>query len=168
LQCTNRTGISSAGICKRSSAWPDRRSGNLKTEIRRKTGNKIVLVLQGGGALGAYQAGVFEALAEAGHAPTGSPASRSARSTRRSSPATRPNGARRLREFWDQAYLARPFLFAFAVGWGGACSTGRRRRRSRHRHPRLLHPALTPPWLALPIARSDQPLRYRPAAARPC
>jgi NTE family protein len=29
----------------------------------------IVLVLQGGGAMGAYQAGVFEAMAEAGHAP---------------------------------------------------------------------------------------------------
>src|SRR3981081_192714 len=29
----------------------------------------IVLVLQGGGALGAYQAGVFEAMAEAGLAP---------------------------------------------------------------------------------------------------
>jgi NTE family protein len=29
-----------------------------------------ILVLQGGGALGAYQGGVYEALAEAGHAPT--------------------------------------------------------------------------------------------------
>jgi NTE family protein len=31
---------------------------------------KVVLVLQGGGALGSYQAGVFEALAEFGHAPS--------------------------------------------------------------------------------------------------
>ncbi|MBO0740143.1 MAG: patatin-like phospholipase family protein, partial [Hyphomicrobiaceae bacterium] len=30
---------------------------------------RIVLVLQGGGALGAYQAGAYEALAEAGQAP---------------------------------------------------------------------------------------------------
>jgi NTE family protein len=30
---------------------------------------RIVLVLQGGGALGAYQAGAYEALAEAGHTP---------------------------------------------------------------------------------------------------
>ena len=29
----------------------------------------VALVLQGGGALGAYQAGVYEALAEAGNAP---------------------------------------------------------------------------------------------------
>ena len=32
-------------------------------------GERIVLVLQGGGALGAYQAGAYEALAEAGHMP---------------------------------------------------------------------------------------------------
>lgn len=31
---------------------------------------EVVLVLQGGGALGSYQAGVFEALAEEGHAPS--------------------------------------------------------------------------------------------------
>ena len=42
-----------------------------------------VLVLQGGGALGAYQAGVYEALAEPASSPTGSPASRSAQSTPR-------------------------------------------------------------------------------------
>src|SRR3974390_22454 len=32
-------------------------------------GEKVVLVLQGGGALGAYQAGAYEALAEAGIEP---------------------------------------------------------------------------------------------------
>jgi len=31
---------------------------------------KEVLVLQGGGALGAYQAGAYDALAEAGHFPS--------------------------------------------------------------------------------------------------
>jgi NTE family protein len=36
---------------------------------RRKLPGQIVLVLQGGGALGAYQAGVYEALHEAGIAP---------------------------------------------------------------------------------------------------
>ena len=34
-----------------------------------RSGERTVLVLQGGGALGAYQAGAYEALAEAGHAP---------------------------------------------------------------------------------------------------
>lgn len=40
------------------------------------------LVLQGGGALGAYQAGVYAGASEKG-SPTGLPAFRSARSTRR-------------------------------------------------------------------------------------
>ena len=33
--------------------------------------NRVVLVLQGGGALGAYQAGVYQALHEAGICRTG-------------------------------------------------------------------------------------------------
>ena len=46
----------------------------------------VALVLQGGGALGAYQAGVYEALSEAGIYP---PAYRSAPSTPPSSQAMR-------------------------------------------------------------------------------
>ena len=50
----------------------------------------IGLVLQGGGALGAYQAGVYQALHEAGLEPDWvAGGSRSARSTRPSSPAIR-------------------------------------------------------------------------------
>ena len=60
---------------------------------RRLQFDRIALLLQGGGALGAYQAGVYQALAEADFIPTGSPASRSAPSTPRSSPATRPRRA---------------------------------------------------------------------------
>jgi predicted acylesterase/phospholipase RssA len=44
--------------------------------------DNTVLVLQGGGALGAYQAGVYEGLAEAGYAPdwvTGVPGTSAAR-----------------------------------------------------------------------------------------
>ena len=40
-----------------------------KTPRRKRKYDYIVLVLQGGGALGAYQAGVFEGMAEAGLAP---------------------------------------------------------------------------------------------------
>jgi len=43
-----------------------RRKGNCVATPEEKT----VLVLQGGGALGAYQAGAYEALAEAGYMPT--------------------------------------------------------------------------------------------------
>jgi len=38
-------------------------------EFRRKTNGQVVLVLQGGGALGAYQVGVYQALHEAGVEP---------------------------------------------------------------------------------------------------
>ncbi len=38
-------------------------------EIRNDNGGQVVLVLQGGGALGAYQGGVYEALHEAGVEP---------------------------------------------------------------------------------------------------
>jgi NTE family protein len=41
----------------------------MKTKRRRLPGQAVVLVLQGGGALGAYQAGVFEALSNAGIEP---------------------------------------------------------------------------------------------------
>jgi NTE family protein len=40
-----------------------------KSSILSKSTEKQVLVLQGGGALGSYQAGAYEALAEAGNAP---------------------------------------------------------------------------------------------------
>lgn len=39
------------------------------TRQRRLPFEQVALVLQGGGALGAYQAGVYEALAEAGIEP---------------------------------------------------------------------------------------------------
>jgi len=42
---------------------------------------QVVLVLQGGGALGSYQAGVYQALHEAGSSRTGSSGPRSAPST---------------------------------------------------------------------------------------
>ena len=38
-------------------------------EFRTKTNGQVVLVLQGGGALGAYQVGVYQALNEAGVEP---------------------------------------------------------------------------------------------------
>jgi hypothetical protein len=48
----------------------------------------VALVLHGGGALGTYQAGVYEAFSESGIHPVGSRAYPLARSTRRLSPAT--------------------------------------------------------------------------------
>ena len=40
-------------------------------EIRNANNGQVVLVLQGGGALGAYQGGVYQALHDAGIEPTG-------------------------------------------------------------------------------------------------
>ena len=51
---------------------------------------KVGLVLQGGGALGSYQAGVYEALASSEYLPDWAPGSRSAQSTPHSSPAIDP------------------------------------------------------------------------------
>ncbi|MFZ0723749.1 MAG: patatin-like phospholipase family protein, partial [Xanthobacteraceae bacterium] len=42
---------------------------HVKTALRRPPFEVVSLVLQGGGALGAYQAGVYEALAERGIEP---------------------------------------------------------------------------------------------------
>jgi NTE family protein len=64
---------------------------------------KTVLVLQGGGALGAYQAGAYEALAEAGHMPRWvagiSIGSVNAAIIAGNAPEQR---VRRLREFWER------------------------------------------------------------------
>ncbi|MGC2409483.1 MAG: patatin-like phospholipase family protein [Methyloceanibacter sp.] len=63
----------------------------------------MVLVLQGGGALGAYQAGAYEALAEAGHLPTWV-AGISIGAVNSAIVAGNPPDRRvpRLREFWER------------------------------------------------------------------
>jgi len=73
---------------------------------------KTVLVLQGGGALGAYQAGAYEALYEAGHAPSWV-AGISIGSVNAAIIAGNPPEKRveRLREFWERVsgwLLGRP------------------------------------------------------------
>ena len=73
---------------------------------------KTVLVLQGGGALGAYQAGAYEALCEAGHTPSWV-AGISIGSVNAAIIAGNPPEKRveRLREFWERVsgwLLGRP------------------------------------------------------------
>jgi len=50
-------------------AGPVKPEGKAAEKVRRTGFDKVALVLQGGGALGAYQAGVYEALHEAGLEP---------------------------------------------------------------------------------------------------
>jgi NTE family protein len=70
---------------------------------------ETVLVLQGGGALGAYQAGVYEGMAEAGFAPNWV-AGVSIGAINASLIAGNPPGRRveRLREFWDRVSSSMP------------------------------------------------------------
>ena len=72
---------------------------------------QVVLVLQGGGALGAYQAGVYEALRERRHRARLGHRHLDRRDQRRaSSPATRAkNRLPRLREFWERVEQDSPF-----------------------------------------------------------
>jgi NTE family protein len=81
-----------------------------------KTGQEIVLVLQGGGALGAYQAGIFEAMRAAGYEP-GWVAGVSIGAINAAIIAGNPPEGRldRLKEFWEQvtsAFLWRPLFEA--------------------------------------------------------
>lgn len=111
-----------------------------------------VLVLQGGGALGAYQAGVFEALAASGHEPTWV-AGISIGAVNAALIAGNPPEQRlaALRAFWERASSRVPFPSPFADGWGRrlfneaaagvVAMTG---------IPGFFEPRLTPPWLALP------------------
>ena len=73
--------------------------------------HQTVLVLQGGGALGAYQAGVYEGIAEAGLAPNWV-AGVSIGAINAALIAGNPPGRRieRLREFWDRVSSSLPLV----------------------------------------------------------
>jgi len=113
---------------------------------------RCVLVLQGGGALGAYQAGVFEALEAAGHDPEWV-AGISIGAVNGALIAGNPPEPRieRLRAFWDRASSRGPFPAPFAEGWGRrlfneaasgiVALTG---------IPGFFTPRPIPAWLALP------------------
>lgn len=116
------------------------------------TRERCVLVLQGGGALGAYQAGVFEALAAGGYSPDWV-AGISIGAVNAALIAGNPpeRRVRALHAFWEQASSRIPFPSPFADGWGRrlfnetaaatVALTG---------IPGFFTPRTTPPWLALP------------------
>ena len=115
-------------------------------------GETCVLVLQGGGALGAYQAGVFEALVAGGHMPTWI-AGISIGAVNAALIAGNPPHRRlsALRAFWERASSRVPFPSPFAEGWGrrlfneAAAATV-----AMTGIPGFFRPRLTPPWLELP------------------
>ncbi len=84
-----------------------RTTGNGKTKVALP--GQVVLVLQGGGALGAYQVGVYQALHEAGIEPDWvigtSIGAINAALIAGNAPAERLD---RLREFWSRDGITRP------------------------------------------------------------
>jgi len=90
---------------------------HVTAEERRLPFEVVALVLQGGGALGAYQAGVYEALSEAGVHPNWI-AGMSIGAINAAIIAGNPPNARvdRLREFWTQVTADGP--------WPGASNAG--------------------------------------------
>ena len=109
--------------------------------MERKEYDHEILLLQGGGALGAYQAGVYEGLAEAGVAPTWvvgiSIGAINASLIVGNPPEQR---VERLREFWQRISSR---CWASLAGMARSTSTNRQphgRDVSRHlRHTSLLH-----------------------------
>jgi NTE family protein len=87
----------------------------------------VALVLQGGGALGAYQAGVYEALSETGIQPNWI-AGMSIGAINAAIIAGNPPDARvdRLREFWTQVTADGPWLEAGDAGFGFSRGDGMR------------------------------------------
>ncbi len=118
---------------------------------------RCVLVLQGGGALGAYQAGVFEALEAAGHDPYWV-AGISIGAINAALIAGNPPERRRerLHAFWNKASSRIPAPAPFAAGWGrrmfneAASSIVSMTGIPGFFTPRLPAFGRTPPWLALP------------------
>src|ERR1700748_3283276 len=99
----------------------------IATRERQLPFETVALVLQGGGALGAYQAGVYEALAEAGIHPDWiagiSIGAINAAIIAGNPPATRVD---RLREFWTAVTAQTPWTWLDPARYGFA--TGDRMR----------------------------------------
>jgi NTE family protein len=91
-------------------------------EFRSRANGQVVLVLQGGGALGAYQVGVYEALHQAGVEPDWiigtSIGAINASIIAGNGPQDR---LARLNEFWNR--MERPSAWPFAPAWTGISDT---------------------------------------------
>ena len=115
-------------------------------------GESCVLVLQGGGALGAYQGGVYEALATAGFSPdwvAGISIGAINAALIAGNPPERRVAA--LRTFWERASAGVPYPTPFENGWGrklfneAAAAT-----TALTGVPGFFTPRLQMPWMELP------------------
>jgi len=108
--------------CKQTVDLMEVAMSDTVNEFRRKANGQVVLVLQGGGALGAYQVGVYEALHEAGVEPDWiigtSIGAINASIIAGNKP---PDRLTMLNEFWNM--VERPSAWPFAPAWTGISET---------------------------------------------
>jgi NTE family protein len=91
-------------------------------EFRSKSKGQVVLVLQGGGALGAYQVGVYEALHEAGVEPDWIIGTSIGAINASIIAGNKPQDRlAKLNEFWNR--MERPSIWPFAPSWTGVSDT---------------------------------------------
>jgi NTE family protein len=91
-------------------------------EFRSKSKGQVVLVLQGGGALGAYQVGVYEALHEAGIEPDWIIGTSIGAINASIIAGNKPQDRlAKLNEFWNR--MERPSIWPFAPAWTGVSDT---------------------------------------------
>src|SRR6516164_8316578 len=91
-------------------------------EFRRKANGQVVLVLQGGGALGAYQVGVYEALHEAGVEPDWIIGTSIGAINASIIAGNKPQDRLpKLNEFWNR--MERPSAWPFVPAWKGVSDT---------------------------------------------
>ena len=91
-------------------------------EFRSKSKGQVVLVLQGGGALGAYQVGVYEALHEAGVEPDWIIGTSIGAINASIIAGNKPQDRlAKLNEFWNR--MERPSIWPFAPAWTGVSDT---------------------------------------------
>src|SRR5215472_18202944 len=91
-------------------------------EFRSATKGQVVLVLQGGGALGAYQVGVYEALHEAGVEPDWIIGTSIGAINAGIIAGNKPQDRLpRLNEFWSR--MQRPGAWPFVSAWKGISDT---------------------------------------------
>jgi NTE family protein len=127
----------------------DRMPADLKRAHGERRYDCVILVLQGGGALGAYQAGVFEGLSEAGYAPdwvTGV----SIGAVNAALIAGNPAGRRveRLRAFWDRVSSGVPAAApSFFDPWRQAFNRASATISAVFGVPGLYTPRVPPPLL---------------------
>ncbi len=128
-------------------ADPDKRAPTLAQRVARDYGN-VALVLQGGGALGAYQAGVCEALAEADVCPNWVAGISIGALNAAIIAGNRPRDrVERLREFWDTISQPPPLpasmVAALPVWWQSGLSGAAAWRALTLGQPGFFRPRLT-------------------------